>query len=57
MENEILKILQDTGEPMRPAEIAQALDMDPKDVTKMIEELKKTGKIMSPKRCYYAPTT
>ncbi|MFR9039924.1 MAG: transcriptional regulator, partial [Bilophila wadsworthia] len=25
------------------------------EVSKAIDELKKSGKIMSPKRCYYAP--
>ena len=30
-------------------------DADSKEVSKAIDELKKSGKIMSPKRCYYAP--
>ena len=37
------------------ADIAKALDADSKEVSKAIDELKKSGKIMSPKRCYYAP--
>lgn len=35
--------------------VAKALDVDSKEVSKAIDALKKAGKIMSPKRCYYAP--
>ena len=34
---------------------AKELGVDSKEVSKAIAELKKEGKIMSPKRCYYAP--
>ena len=40
---------------VRPGDVAKALDADSKEVSKAIDELKKSGKIMSPKRCYYAP--
>jgi hypothetical protein len=30
--------------------------MDSKDVSKIIDSLKKQGLVHSPKRCYYAPT-
>jgi hypothetical protein len=29
--------------------------LDKKEVSKIIKELKKAGKIFSPKRCFYAP--
>ena len=44
---QVLKAMQDAGKPVRPGDVAKALDA--------IDELKKSGKIMSPKRCYYAP--
>ena len=44
-----------TDRPVRPGDVAKALDVDSKEVSKAIDELKKSGKIMSPKRCYYAP--
>ena len=45
---QVLKAMQDAGKPVRPGDVA-------KEVSKAIDELKKSGKIMSPKRCYYAP--
>ena len=51
----VLKTMQDAGKPVRPGDVAKALDVDSKEVSKAIDVLKKAGKIMSPKRCYYAP--
>ena len=50
---QVLKAMQDAGKPVRPGDVAKALDADSKEVSKAIDELKKSGKIMSPKRCYY----
>lgn len=55
MEDKVLKALRDAGGPARPGDIAKALGVDSKDVSKAIESLKKQGKIVSPKRCFYAP--
>lgn len=41
--------------PSVPATSPKPLMPDSKEVSKAIDELKKSGKIMSPKRCYYAP--
>ena len=49
---QVLKAMQDAGKPVRPGDVAKALDADSKEVSKAIDELKKSGKIMSPKRCY-----
>ena len=43
------------GKPMRPGDIAKKAEMDKDEVSKIIEKLKKEGKISSPKRCFYAP--
>ena len=48
-------VLDDISFSVRPGDVAKALDADSKEVSKAIDELKKSGKIMSPKRCYYAP--
>jgi len=40
---------------MRPGDIAKKAEMDKDAVSKIIEKLKKEGKISSPKRCFYAP--
>ena len=43
MENKVLEVLVNAGKPLRPGDIAKELGV------------KKEGKVMSPKRCYYAP--
>ena len=55
MENKVLEVLVNAGKPLRPGDIAKELGEDSKEVSKAIAELKKEGKVMSPKRCYYAP--
>ena len=55
MEEKVLKAMQDAGKPVRPGDIAKALDMDSKEVSKAIDALKKQGKVVSPKRCFYSP--
>ncbi|MBB6061833.1 Mn-dependent DtxR family transcriptional regulator [Thermosipho japonicus] len=56
MEKEkVLEVLKKEGKPMKTGEIAEKLGVDSKVVSKLISELKKEGKIESPKRCYYAP--
>ena len=47
---QVLKAMQDAGKPVRPGDVAKALDVDSKEVSKAIDELKRSGKIMSPKR-------
>ena len=56
MEDKVLKAMQDAGKPVRPGDIAKALGVDSKEVSKAIDALKKAGKVHSPKRCYYEPT-
>lgn len=42
------------SDPMRPNEIAQALNIDKKDLEKVLKQLKNDSKIISPKRCFYS---
>ncbi len=51
----VLKTMQDAGKPVRPGDVAKALGVESKELSKAIDALKKEGKIISPKRCYYAP--
>jgi len=53
--DKVLKAMKDAGKPVRPGDVAKALGMDDKAVTKAIDALKKEGKVHSPKRCFYAP--
>jgi len=50
-----LKAFEDAGKPLRPGDVAMITGIDSKEVSKAIKELKKRGKLHSPKRCYYAP--
>ena len=52
----VLQAMKDAGKPVRPGEVAKALGIESKEVSKAIKALKKDGKVHSPKRCYYAPT-
>ncbi len=51
----ILAAMKKAGKPMRPGEIADATGIDQKEVGKLIDALKKEGKVSSPKRCYWEP--
>lgn len=53
MNDKVLKAMQAAGKPVRPGEIAKALGIDSKDVSKAIQELKSQGKVHSPKRCFW----
>ncbi|MBU4185550.1 MAG: MarR family transcriptional regulator [Proteobacteria bacterium] len=55
-EKMVLNAIKKAGNPVRPGDIAKTTGIDSKEVSKIISELKKEGKISSPKRCYYEPT-
>lgn len=54
MEDKVLKAMEEAAKPVRPGDVAKALGMDSKDVSKAIQTLKKKGLVHSPKRCYWA---
>ena len=54
-EKAVLDAMKKAGVPMKAGEVAVATGLDGKEVAKIIDALKKQGKIDSPKRCYYAP--
>lgn len=55
-EEKVLEAMKQAGKPVRPGEIAKMIDEDSKEVSKVITKLKKQGKVISPKRCFYAPS-
>ena len=55
-EAKVLKFMKNAGEPLRPGDIAEGTGIDKKEVSKIIQGLKKVGKVDSPKRCFWAPT-
>lgn len=54
-EQMILTALQNAGKPLRPGDVAEMTGIDKDEVTKIINKLKKDGKVISPKRCFWAP--
>ena len=54
MEKKVLNAMKKAGKPVRPGEVAKMIGEESKDVSKVIGDLKKRGKVISPKRCYYA---
>ena len=54
MEKKILSAMKKAGKPVRPGDIAKEIGAESKDVSKAIAALEKSGKVISPKRCYYS---
>jgi len=54
MEDKVLAAMKKAGKPLRPGDVAKMLSVDSKEVSKAISSLKKAGKVISPKRCYYS---
>lgn len=58
MEEKVKKVydaMVQAGKPVRPGDIAEMTGIDKKEVSKIIQKLKKEGKVISPKRCFWAP--
>ncbi|WP_299580874.1 helix-turn-helix domain-containing protein [uncultured Sunxiuqinia sp.] len=51
----VLEALAGAGKPLKAGEIAEASGLDKKEVEKAMKELKASGQIVSPKRCYWEP--
>jgi len=54
-EQMVLEAMEKAGKPMRPGDVAKIAGLPSNEVSKIIRELKKKGKVISPKRCFYAP--
>ena len=54
-EKMVLDAIKKEGKPMRPGDIAKKSEIDKDEVSKIIDKLKKEGKVVSPKRCFYEP--
>lgn len=51
----VLEAMKKAGKPVRPGDVAKITGLDSKEVSAAIKSLRKEGKVISPKRCYYAP--
>jgi predicted transcriptional regulator len=54
VEKKVLSAMKKAGKPVKPGEIAKMMGVESKAVSAVIQELKKQGRVISPKRCYYA---
>jgi predicted transcriptional regulator len=55
MEKKVLSAMKKAGKPVRPGDVAKMIGADSKEISKIISDLKKKGKVASPKRCFYEP--
>jgi DNA-binding MarR family transcriptional regulator len=55
VEKKILDAMKKAGKPVRPGDLAKMIGADSKDVSNVIKDLKKKGKVRSPKACFYEP--
>lgn len=53
--NLVLDKMREVAKPMRPGEVAELTGIAKDEVSKIIQTLKKEGKVISPKRCFWAP--
>ena len=51
----VLETMRTAGEPLNAGAVAELSGLDRKAVDKAMAELKKDGRIESPKRCFWAP--
>jgi biotin operon repressor len=51
----VLEIMRAEAQPLNAGKIAELGGIERKDVDKAMAQLKKEGKIVSPKRCYWMP--
>lgn len=52
--DKVIEVFKNSDKPLRPGDIANSLDMESKEISKVIKELREEGRVYSPKRCYYA---
>lgn len=51
----VLEAFKKAGKPLKPGDVAELTGLDKNEVGKIINELKKSGELISPIRCFYAP--
>ena len=54
-EDSILNTMKKEGKPLSAGQIADVAGLDRKEIDKAMNVLKKEGRIVSPKRCYWEP--
>jgi len=52
---QVLDAMKAAGEPLNAGKVTEMTGLERKVVDKSMDELKKSGEIVSPKRCYWQP--
>lgn len=52
---QVLDAMKAAGEPLNAGKVAEMTGLDRKVVDKAMNDLKKSGDIVSPKRCFWEP--
>ncbi len=55
--DQVLEVMKAAGEPLNAGKVAEMSGLDRKVVDKAMDQLKKSGEIESPKRCYWQPAS
>ncbi len=51
--DKVFDVIKHASEPINAGKVAEISGIDRKEVDKAFKKLKETGKIVSPKRCYW----
>lgn len=54
LKEQVLDAFRKAEKPLRPGDVAKSLNVDGKEVSAVIKELKNDDLIYSPKRCHYS---
>ena len=52
---QVIDAMKAAGEPLNAGKVTEMTGLERKAVDKAMDELKKSGDIVSPKRCYWQP--
>jgi DNA-binding IscR family transcriptional regulator len=55
-EQMVLEVMEKARKPVRPGDIAEMTGLPKDQISKIIGSLRKKGKVISPKRRFYAPS-
>jgi biotin operon repressor len=53
---QVIEVMKSAGEPLNAGKVAEMTGLERKIVDKAMDELKKSGEIVSPKRCFWEPS-
>ena len=52
----VIDKMKQAGKPVRPGDVSEMTGLPKDEVSKIIQTLKKEGKVISPKPCFWSPS-